>query len=223
MSSTTVTCPSCNATLKPKTPLSVGTRIKCPKCAAVFAVPAEEDDAPAPKPAAPRRLAPRPKPAARREEPEDDSESGEILDDEPEDDEPEDVRSVKRKKKKPKKKGVPLWVWLTAGGGVFLLLCCAGCAGFGYYITNTVLNAGSGSVTFLNYNKIQQGASEAQVKAILGEPAQRVDGGITKIVNWKDGNNIITVNFLSDKAVGRSCHLVTSGGTPLDHTGFADQ
>jgi hypothetical protein len=172
----------------------------------------------------PRRRppAPKPKPAARQEEPEDLSEITEPLDDEPTDDEPEDNRPAKRKKKKIQKKGVPLWVWLTAGGGVFLLLCCAGCGGFIWYIGSTVLNAGSGSVTFLNYNKIQQGASEAQVKAILGEPMpQQAVPGNAKTVTWKDGNSTITVNFMADKAVGRSCHLITSGGTPLDHTGFA--
>ena len=168
MPANTLTCPSCNATLRPKTPVAAGTRIKCPKCATVFTVPDDEAEVLDP---VPRR--PKPKQAAIREEPEDDLEGGEILDDEPEDEELEDDRPIRRKKKKPVKKGVPLWVWLTAGGGLFLFLCCAGCGGFMWYIGNTVVNIGSGNVTFLNYLKIQKGASEAEVKAILGEPVQR--------------------------------------------------
>ncbi len=39
----TVTCPNCNVTLKPKTPVPAGTRIKCPKCQTVFAVPDDEE------------------------------------------------------------------------------------------------------------------------------------------------------------------------------------
>ena len=51
-------------------------------------------------------------------------EGGEILDDEPEDEELEEDRPIRRKKKKPVKKGVPLWVWLTAGGlGLGYFLC----------------------------------------------------------------------------------------------------
>jgi hypothetical protein len=224
MAATTVTCPSCNATLKPKTPVAAGTRIKCPKCTKVFAVPADAEDAPVPKPAGQRPAVPRPKPAARREEPDDLEEITEDFDDEPLDDEEEEARPIKRKKKKLKKKGVPLWVWLTAGGGLFLFLCCAGCGGFVWYAYSTVANAGSGSVTFLNYLKIQKGASEAQVKAILGEPmAPPGIAGNIKVVTWRDGVNSITVIFTADKATDRNCHLVTSSGTPLVNNGFAGQ
>jgi hypothetical protein len=196
--------------LRPKTPVAAGTRIKCPKCATVFAVPADEP-------------APRPKPAAIREEPEDLDEMTETLDDEPEVDEPEDDRPAKRKKKKSVKKGVPLWVWLTAGGLGFLFLMCLGCGGFFYYIGSSVVNAGSGSVTFLNYAQIQKGAAEAQVKTILGEPSQRIDLGNIKTVSWQNGNNIITVVFMADKATDRYCHLTNASGLKIDQSGFASQ
>jgi phage FluMu protein Com len=225
MAATTVTCPSCNATLKPKTPVAAGTRIKCPKCTTVFAVPADADDAPVPKPVAPRPAAPRPKPAARREEPDDLEEITEDIDDEPLDDEEEEERPIKRKKKKLKKKGVPLWVWLTAGGGLFLFLCCAGCGGYIWYIGSSVVNAGSGSITFLNYTKIQKGASEAQVKAILGEPRPQLGNpGNLKVLIWMDDKyNTITVTFTADKVTGRSCHLLTSSGLEVNQSGFAGQ
>jgi len=194
----------------------------------VFAVPAEEEDAPAPKPAAPRPPAPRPKPAPRREEPEDASDAGEILDDEPvddepEDDEPEDVRPARRRKKKRKKKGVPLWVWLTSIGGGLLLLCCAGCGIGGYFFYNSVadmVNAGSGSVNLINYTKIQKGMSEAQVKGILGEPLHTLDQGTTKTATWMSGTSLITVDFTNDQAINRLCVLSTKSGQKFNHSGF---
>jgi Zn-finger nucleic acid-binding protein len=211
----TLTCPSCNATLRPKTPLAAGTRIKCPKCTNVFAVPDEEDDAPV----TPVR---RPKPAARREEPEEEvPESGEILDDEPEDDEPEEDRPRKKKKKKPKKKGVPLWVWLTAGGGLFLLLCCAGCGGFIWYVGSSVINAGSGAATFLNYAQVQEGMSDSQVKTIMGaSPQSAMQIGNTKTETWQSGSDVIVVTFVDDKAVNRSCHLTSKSGQVITQSGF---
>ena len=215
----TLTCPSCNATLRPKTPVAAGTRIKCPKCTNVFAVPDEEDEAPV----TPVR---RPKPAARREEPEEEvPEEGEILDDEPEDDELEEERPRKKKKKRPKpKKGVPLWVWLTGGGGVFLLLCCAGCLGIGYYFTNTVLNAGSGAATFLHYAQVQEGMSESQVQTIMGAgPQSFMQIGNTKTDTWQSGPDVVVVTFVNDKATNRTCHLTTKSGQVIAQSGFTGQ
>src|SRR5665213_3410609 len=100
MSAEIITCPACNATLRPKVALAAGSRIKCPKCMNVFVVPDTEEEAPAPrsKPAGVR-----PKPAPKQEEPDDleeTSEEDEVIDDEPEDDRP----ARKKKKKKPRKK-----------------------------------------------------------------------------------------------------------------------
>src|SRR5947199_3201333 len=38
MSATKLTCPKCQATLRPAKPLPAGKRVKCPKCGARFAV-----------------------------------------------------------------------------------------------------------------------------------------------------------------------------------------
>ena len=219
MPDSTLTCPSCHATLRPKTALAPGARIKCPKCTNVFAVPDEEEEVMDP---VPRR--PKPKQAAIQKEPDDDLDGGEILDDEPEDEEePEEDRPVKRKKKKkPVKKGVPLWVWLVGGGVGLMFLLCLGCGGFFYYIGSTVLNAGSGRITLLNYAQVREGASEAQVKALLGEPILQTSAGPgqSKSLMWKDGANIIDVTFADDKAINRNCHLFTSSGTEIKQMGF---
>jgi phage FluMu protein Com len=213
----TVTCPNCNVTLKPKTPAPAGTRIKCPKCQTVFAVPGDEATpaAAAPKPGptsgVARPAAPKPAPP---EEEEEVAESADGADDAAE----EGEAPVKAKKK-----GVPLWVWLVSGGAILLLGCCGVCGIGGYMAYNTVASAGSGSVTLLNYAKIQKGMSEAQVKTILGEPAVRVDVFGKKTATWKDGNNTITVIFTGDQATDRSCQLFTSGGTKIDQSGFAGQ
>jgi len=57
MSVSSVTCPSCAAFLKSKTPLLAGKSIKCPKCATVFPIPAAPVPADAAKeaPAAPAK------------------------------------------------------------------------------------------------------------------------------------------------------------------------
>ncbi len=209
----TITCPSCSTTLRPKTPVAAGTRIKCPKCTTVFTVPGDEADEPAPRP--------KPKPAPRQEEPDDLEETSAEIDDEPEGDSP-----VRRKTRRPiQKKGVPLWVWLTAGGGVFLLLCCAGCAGFAFYFGNAVVNAvnaGSGSATLLNYAQIQQDMSEGQVKTIMGAfPQAAIQLGPTKTDTWQSGTDTITVTFVNDKAVNRACHLTSKSGQVIVQSGFA--
>lgn len=54
----TYTCPECGATLKPANPIPAGKKIKCPKCATIFAPAAKAVAAKAAKPAA--------KPAAKK-------------------------------------------------------------------------------------------------------------------------------------------------------------
>ena len=191
-----VICPSCNTTLKPKTPVPAGTRIKCPKCQTVFAVPDDEEVAAAPPPA----------PAA------EETAGARVAAD--------DLTAMGDAPPKPKKTGTPLWVWLVGGGAILLLGCCGVCGGLGYWGYQTAASAGSGSVTLLNYAQIQKGMSEAQVKAILGEPARRAEDKGETTVTWQDGQNKITVTFMGDKATERSCHLSTSGGIPIDQTGF---
>lgn len=59
-----LTCPECSAVLKPAKPVPEGKKIKCPKCSAIFEARADEDDAPAPKPAAKKPAAAAKKPAS---------------------------------------------------------------------------------------------------------------------------------------------------------------
>ena len=112
-----------------------------------------------------------------------------------------------------------MWVWLVGGGGLLVLLTCCGCGIGGYLFVNSVVKAGSGSVTLLNYARIQEGMSEAQVKGILGQPATEKPGA-NKVVTWQDGKNTITVTFANDEATDKVAHLFTSSGTPINQTGF---
>lgn len=202
----TVTCPNCNVTLKPKTPVPAGTRIKCPKCQTVFAVPGDAAAAPPPRPA------PAPAPISAPEPAEEDDAGLAAMDD--------DAAAPRGAASRPAKKGVPLWVWLVSGGGLVVLLTCCGCGIGGYYFVNSVVKAGSGSVTLLNYAQIQKGMSEAQVQGMLGKPATEMTLGGSKVVTWQDGQNTITVTFTGDQATDKVAHLFTSSGTKIDQTGF---
>src|SRR5262249_11961773 len=96
MASSRLTCPECNATLKPAQPVPDGKKVKCPKCGAVFVAPGlvspqgvEEpaEQAPAPKAkkqavpaakakqAAPAKAGAK-KPAAKKKKSDDDEEEG---------------------------------------------------------------------------------------------------------------------------------------------------
>lgn len=184
----TVTCPSCNTTLKPKTPVPAGTRIKCPKCQTVFAVPGDEEDVVA--------AAPAPRAAAPREESDDFAAmSGE----------PGDASRVERPKKK-----TPLWVWLVSAAGVLLLLSCGCCGTLVYFAPNMLglkQGAESNSVSSANYDKIQKDMTEDQVKSILGEPTIQAGLAGVKSDTWKMGADTITVTFQNDKAMERTSNI----------------
>ena len=215
----TVTCPSCNATLKPKTPLRVGARIKCPKCQNVFVVPADEDEDEAPTPPAPKPAAPKPaaaappartpKPAPPPEEEEEDDDAAEGADDDAATEEDAEEGAAK-----PKKKGVPVWVWLASGAGVLVLVCCGGCTGLYYALPGMVsgmlgvqTGGESASVTMANYNQIKKDMTEADVKGIMGAPTMSLPLGDTKVSTWTKGSDTITVTLTKDKVTDRSCHI----------------
>ena len=108
-----------------------------------------------------------------------------------------------------KKGGLPPWLLIVGGCGVLVLL--VGCLGVGtivWFATSSMRN----KVTEENYQKIQMGMSEAQVKAILGEPTAVEDTGqaanrlglggnffAMRVLVWKNGNNQITLGFRNDK------------------------
>lgn len=70
---------------------------------------------------------------------------------------------------RPKKKGMPTGLLVGLGIGVFVLLL--GCLGGGGVLLWLYGPFGN-KVTQANYDKIQTGMSEAEVKAILGEPTE---------------------------------------------------
>ena len=131
-------CPDCGSTLKSKQALAAGTKIKCPKCQTVFAIPerngaADADDEEAPPPRQPvaagkelaKKAGPKPPPLRPRKE-----EFAEY--DDGDDDDKEEVRPKKKKKKfKGKKKSLPVSPALIGGiAGVVLLLVVGGVLGF---------------------------------------------------------------------------------------------
>jgi hypothetical protein len=131
-------CPDCGSTLKSKQALAAGTKIKCPKCQTVFAIPErngaadtdDEEEAPPPRRpvAAGKELAkkagPKPPPLRPRKE--------EFAEYDDGDDEAEEVRPKKMKKKlKGKKKPLPINPALIAGiAGLVLLLVMGYVAGW---------------------------------------------------------------------------------------------
>ncbi len=131
-------CPECGATLKSAQALAAGTKIKCPKCQTVFALPerpgsadADEETRPgkqavaAGKPMT-KKAAPKPPPREEFAEYDDDDE------DDVQRDEEEEVRPKKKKKKfKGKKKGPAVSPALIGGiAGVVLLLAVGGVLGW---------------------------------------------------------------------------------------------
>src|SRR5579871_4173200 len=137
-------CPDCGSTLKSKQALAAGTKIRCPKCQTIFAIPerngaAEADDEEAPPPSRPvaaakevaRKAAPKPPPLRPRKE-----EFAEY--DDGEDDEEEEVRPKKKKKFKGKKKSLAINPVLIGGiAGAVLLLAVGGVLGWvwpGFFI-----------------------------------------------------------------------------------------
>jgi hypothetical protein len=218
---TSLTCPNCKVTLKPKTPVPEGTRLKCPKCAAMFvaggaAAPASKPAAP--KPASPKPAAPKPKPKPAPAEEEEVEGVAEVIDDDEEvvlleaDDEEEG-------EKKPARKRMPTWAWVAIGGGALFLVCC-GCGGPIGYVAMYGFPGAGGVVTKANYDKIKKEMTEAQVKAILGEPSMTGEVAGTKSDTWKNSDDYITVHFDGDKALSGSYEFSglwgkQTGGGPL--------
>jgi len=129
-------------------------------------------------------------------------------------------RDVRRKKG-----GLPTWVWVVGGiGAAVLLLGCLGGGGLLVWLGSRSL---TNRVTEENYQKIKPGMSEAQVKAILGEPTAVEDLdkaagklGINvgmpstglRVLAWKNGNNQITLTFRNDKVVTMMSQFTTKDG-----------
>ena len=223
-----VTCPSCNVTLKPKTPLPAGARVKCPKCQNPFVVPADDEAVapalPRPKPAAPKPAAaplPKPKPAPPPEE-EDVAEAAAAAD-EAEDGVPAAPAAGGGFKERLKK--VPMWGWIVGGVAVLFLMC--GCCGLPVTLYETGMFGGGllggGNVTMANYKQLKKGMTEDEVKKVMGGGPSTTSeiGGVHSAI-WKgSGEDFITVQFSKDgKAQGGGFQISEgaakmSGGGPL--------
>ncbi len=220
----TITCPHCNVTLKPKTPVPAGTRIKCPKCQTAFVVPgggaapAAVAPKPGPKSAVAKPAAPKPKPAPPPPEEEEEVAEAEAADGADDGAAGEGEAPVKAKKK------IPLWVWIASGVGAFFLLC--GCCPLGGWLAYSMMGSGGllggGNLSMTSYNKLKKGMTEDEVKQVMGGvPSMTSEtGGIHSDI-WKgSGDDFITVQFQQDKAVAAGYQITNgpskmSGGGPL--------
>ena len=241
---TTLTCPICLSTLKPKTAVAEGTRIRCPKCKGSFVAEAEpraehtepahetvlaETQEPMPEPAAPvpeevveaeldeaTEAPPRPRPRPRREDDEDDRPRRRAARRD-EDEEYEEERG-NRFRRRPKKGGVPVWAWLVGGGvGLVLLLGCCGVGGLVFWS----MAGGSGPVSVSHYNQLKRGMSQAEVHNILGPPSVSTPmfAGIQS-ESWQNGSDFITVNFQNGTAFSRSCNIQHNGFIQMQDSGL---
>ena len=221
-------CPHCQTTLKPKTPVPEGTRLKCPKCTQPFVAGGEAAPPPkpaatpsrpavpnppsgvAPRPAAPKPPPPPPKPPPAEEE--DIIDITEAVEDEPIEavaaDAPPATGGGGLAAKFPFLKRFPMWVWLT-GAGVTLFLFC-GCCGVGGYFTWTWI--AGGGVNKANFEKIKKDMSEDQVKGVLGSPTMSLDLGEAKTDIWKSGDDFIMINLVDGRAA-EGAYLFTNGSS----------
>jgi hypothetical protein len=81
---------------------------------------------------------------------------------------------------------------LLLGAGLLLLLATAGLVVFRLVSEAT-------SVSRLNYNKLQVGKTEAQAKAILGEPKQNDQIGASLLLGWISDDAVIWATFDQDR------------------------
>lgn len=222
----TITCPHCKVTLKPKTPVPAGARIKCPKCQTAFVVPgggaAPAAAAPkqGPKSAVAKPAAPKPKPAPPPEEEEEvaEAEAADGADDEAAAEEGE--APVKAKKK------IPLWVWLASAGVALVLLCgCCGLPSILYVSGVTTFGLGSltgGNISMDTYKKLKKGMTEDQIKAVMGgAPSLQQEAGAMHAETWKgSGDDFITVEFRKDGKAIAGGYQFTNGPAKMSGGGL---
>lgn len=198
-----LTCPVCLAELKPAKPVAEGARVRCPKCKGAFTAEGE-----------PRAEEPVQEPLPSADAPPEE-EPAEALAADEEVEVPRRRRSARgrdeeenRPRKRARKGGVPLSVWL-AGGGVGLVLLCGCCGGAGMVLYNNVAGP---NVSLASYNKIHKGMSEAEVTKILGAPTSTNNANLMHTDTWKNGDDLIIVSFVNDKALVGRCHISSGVG-----------
>ena len=92
------------------------------------------------------------------------------------------------------------------GGKVIVCLLLAGLA------AAMLAGCGPSRVSKGNFDKVQNGMSQAEVEKVLGKSTSQAGGGgavagITasgKILSWTDGEKKITVTFVNDKVVAKT-------------------
>jgi len=186
-----VNCPHCDQAYT-LVDEQAGKKVRCKTCTTVFEVPAPgEGRQEAGASDAPRRGRP------------------DEHDDRDEEDRP-------RRRGRGRRAGIPVWVWPVIGGVVLFVLTLVG--GIVFLVATGTLGT---KVTQENFNKLQMGMTETQVKAILGTPTEVTDlggffgnnplfagAGLRQLV-WKHGQNQISVTFSGDRVTSLSGSFVT--------------
>jgi hypothetical protein len=121
---------------------------------------------------------------------------------------------------RPKRQGgVPVWVWLAVGGGGLLLLGLCVVGGVAVWLAGGGPNPlGGNTVTLANYYKIQRGMTEAEVKGVLGPPADTsvapAFAGGKRDLTWRsgDGSSIIITFDNGGKVVDGACTITEPNG-----------
>jgi SmpA/OmlA family protein len=100
-----------------------------------------------------------------------------------------------------RQRGLPAWAWLTLAGGVALVLLVVGVVAWGSLrgLARHAVSAGN-TVTKAHFLRLKSGMTEAQVRAIMGEPTA-VDNyddekGKSRQLVWKNGEEYITIAFV---------------------------
>jgi hypothetical protein len=156
-------CPECNTTLKSAKAIASGTKIKCPKCGAIFGIPAKngaapKEDEPRPvgagagsrKPAGPVEPRPAPKPI-RKTEPQEEFAAYDDGEDDEEDRFEEEERPRKLKKKKKKSQSSANWILIGSISGLVVLIIALGAIG-AWVWPGFLLSAGDEPLAFIPAN-----------------------------------------------------------------------
>jgi hypothetical protein len=107
----------------------------------------------------------------------------------------EDDEPRRRSRRRKAQGGSLLWLWLLLGGVGLLLVVGA--------VVLVIVLAGKGNkVTRENFDKLQTGMAEQDVRDILGSPSMTMTLGMGRTLSWQRGEDVITVSIVNDRVVG---------------------
>lgn len=99
------------------------------------------------------------------------------------------------------RKRTPVWVWVTVGT-VLAVLLLGGVAVF------LIAGVGSSKVTQANFDKIKPGMPEQEVLKLLGKPTDELNNDLmTKVLTWRDGESYICVTISDGKVFIRQGYI----------------